>query len=161
MTRSLVVVADHLEQLAADLRATASGRLARALRAQLPHVELAASLLHERSRRLHLFEQFGLEISEPGWDILLLLYLMEAEGRRASVSDLCSAGGTPGTTGLRHLKRLELHGVVEREADPYDQRRSWIRYCAPALTAMRLHLEAAEEQGTVDSVRARGVLAYR
>lgn len=134
---------------------------ARRFRAQLPHAETAASLFHERSRRLQLFSQFGLEISEPGWDILLLLYLTEAEGRRASVSDLCSAGGTAGSTGLRHLRMLERHGLVEREPDPGDQRRSWIRYSAPALTAMRLYLEAAEEQVPIDSMAQHGTFTVR
>ena len=78
-----------------------------------------------RGRRSKLFgkEMFG----EHGWDILLALYMMEANGPRQTVGSLrdlthASAGATN-----RWLDYLEDHKLVVREENPVDKRSTLVR----------------------------------
>jgi DNA-binding MarR family transcriptional regulator len=147
----LTDLADELERAARALRASSeekvagSGVRSMAVGTRLPFASTAEALLAERRRRDAQFEAgFGLALAgEPGWDMLLLLYVEEAYGRRVSVSALCTgAGGSP-TTAARHLRGLEDHGLMKRTDDPLDRRRSWIAFTPGGLTAMRLYLESA------------------
>lgn len=52
--------------------------------------------------------------SEPAWDILLDLYVSNAEGRAISVSSACIGAAVPSTTALRWLKLLEKKGYIRR-----------------------------------------------
>lgn len=64
---------------------------------------------------------------ETAWDMLLDLAMAQEEGRRISVSALCSGAGTSVTTALRRLELLEQEGLVERHPDPEDRRRVWLQ----------------------------------
>jgi len=77
-----------------------------------------------RRRRLALFD--GDLFSDPAWDILLELYALHLEQRRASVSAVYTASTVPASTALRWLAKLEQDGLVVRTEDPLDQRRNWI-----------------------------------
>lgn len=85
---------------------------------------LAAEILEERSKRLKLFDQdfFG----EPAWVMLLDLYISNSSFKRQSTTSLCFGAGTPATTALRWLSTLERRGLVSREMDPYDRRRTLV-----------------------------------
>jgi DNA-binding transcriptional ArsR family regulator len=85
---------------------------------------LAQEELRERSRRNAAFdvELFG----EPVWDILLDLFVARVCGRKISVTSACIASNVPPTTALRWLGVLTDGGLVKRESDEYDQRRSWV-----------------------------------
>ncbi len=65
-------------------------------------------------------------LGEPGWDILLDLYVSEAEGRVSYSSSCCLAAAVPQTTGLRYIKRLASAGLVTETADANDSRRTLI-----------------------------------
>lgn len=86
-------------------------------------IEVAQEHLRERKLRDDVFGQiFG----EPGWDILLDLFLSQERDRRVTVSDVCVATRVPATTALRWLHLLEQSGLVSRARDQRDGRRIFV-----------------------------------
>lgn len=63
---------------------------------------------------------------EPGWDILLDLYIMAARGKRVAISSACIASNVPATTALRWLAILEGESLIGRASDDADQRRIYV-----------------------------------
>ncbi|QFT77818.1 winged helix DNA-binding protein [Erythrobacter sp. THAF29] len=99
------------------------------------NARIARAIYDNRRKRDGIFgtsELFG----EPAWDILLDLYVAEAEGKAVSVSSACIGSASPSTTGLRWLGVLSEAGLVAREHDPEDQRRVLVRLSAKGLEAM-------------------------
>ena len=92
-----------------------------------------------RQRRVALFD--AELFSDPAWDILLELYALHVEQRRASVSSLYVASCVPGSTALRWIARLEKDGLVARAGDPLDARRSWIELTTDGVERMRRFFE--------------------
>ena len=92
-----------------------------------------------RQRRVALFDDDL--FSDPAWDILLELYALYLEQRRASVSALYSASSVPGSTALRWISKLERDGLVKRVDDLLDARRSWIELTADGHERMRRFFE--------------------
>lgn len=96
-----------------------------------PHMDPATnpamirSILDARESRKRYFSPklFG----EPAWDMLLQLYAVELEHDRISVYHLCLASGVSQTTALRWIAKLENEGLVCREPDAFDRRRSWMQ----------------------------------
>jgi DNA-binding PadR family transcriptional regulator len=64
---------------------------------------------------------------EPTWDILLDLYVAAREGRRVPTTSACIGAHVPPTTALRWLRILEMRGLVDREDDGRDGRRTFVR----------------------------------
>lgn len=64
---------------------------------------------------------------EPAWDMLVDLFIHEAEAKPVSTSSLCISSGLPMSSALRLLQRLTDAGLVTREADRTDGRRNFIR----------------------------------
>lgn len=83
---------------------------------------LAAVLIRIRSIRSSYLPEdlFG----EPGWDLLLDLYVHRRRGKRISVTSACTAAGVPPTTALRWIGDLVDRGFIEREDDKADRRRA-------------------------------------
>lgn len=79
---------------------------------------------------------------EPGWDILLDLFIQQRVGTRISVTAACIGSGAATTTALRYLNLLIEDGLVEREGDPTDSRRSWLRLTPRAAEIMTEYLRA-------------------
>jgi hypothetical protein len=94
-----------------------------------------------RDRGKHFPAVFG----EPAWEILLDLYVAAQTGKQVSVSSACIASARPPTTGLRWLRSLECHGLVERYADPTDRRRAWVRLSAGAARAMDAWIDSVQD----------------
>jgi DNA-binding MarR family transcriptional regulator len=63
---------------------------------------------------------------EPVWDLVLDLFIAQAEGRRTCVSSACIGAAVPSTTALRWIKELESRGILQRESDPADARRTFL-----------------------------------
>lgn len=80
----------------------------------------AQSTFANRRRRTRLFGSriFG----EPGWDILLTLYITEQISRRMTLNRLIAFSRVPMTTALRWLDRLEKDALILREEHPTDAR---------------------------------------
>lgn len=75
-------------------------------------------------------------VADPVWDMLLDLGLAAMEGREISVSSLCIASNVPRTTALRWIVTMVERGLVTREADPADGRRSIVRLTDEAADAL-------------------------
>ncbi|PKP89931.1 MAG: transcriptional regulator [Alphaproteobacteria bacterium HGW-Alphaproteobacteria-14] len=96
-----------------------------------------------RRKRAAIFgnpELFG----EPAWDILLDLFIAQAEDKPVSVSSACIGSAAPATTGLRWLGVLADEGLIVRENDAGDNRRVLVRLSHTGVKAMERFLEAVE-----------------
>lgn len=91
-----------------------------------PALEAARQIYHRRRRRDTIFKGFEL-FGEPSWDILLDLFIAFETRQKVAVSSACIGSASPPTTGLRHVDALQDRGLVEREPDPDDGRRVWLR----------------------------------
>jgi DNA-binding MarR family transcriptional regulator len=80
---------------------------------------------------------------EPTWDILLDLYVAAREGRTVPTTSACIGAHVPPTTALRWLRILEARGLVEREEDGQDGRRTFVRLSVRGIAAMEGFLHAA------------------
>lgn len=78
---------------------------------------------------------------DPGWDILLDLYISHLKGIFISVTSACSAAQVPLTTGLRWLTEMEKENLIERAFDEKDHRRRWVRLTPVAIKKMTELLE--------------------
>lgn len=96
--------------------------------------------LEDRKRRSRFFRSdlFG----EPGWHILLDLFIQQKVGKRTSVMAARIGSGAATTTALRYLALLIEDGLVEREGDPSDGRRSWLSLTPQAMETMTEYLDA-------------------
>lgn len=65
--------------------------------------------------------------AEPGWDLLLDLFISRASGRTLSVTAACIGSRVSAGTALRYVSLLCEAGIVERSADESDHRRSFLR----------------------------------
>ncbi|MBB3859106.1 DNA-binding transcriptional ArsR family regulator [Novosphingobium hassiacum] len=98
------------------------------------HLATARHIYAERRRR-HKFLPADL-FGEPTWDIMLDLYIAAREDRRVPTTSSCIGAHVPPTTALRWLRILESRGLVEREDDGRDGRRTFVRLTRPGLRAM-------------------------
>ena len=96
---------------------------------------------------------------EPTWDILLDLYVATRENRPVPTTSACIGANVPPTTALRWLRILEARGLVEREEDNRDGRRTFVRLSARGLAAMDdwLHVALAMLDHSVGTVLRRSV----
>lgn len=74
---------------------------------------------------------------EPSWAIMLDIYACTLEEVRLSVTAIGIAAGIPPTTAQRWINKLAGLGLLEREADPADQRRIYVRLSPSAMKVMR------------------------
>lgn len=123
---------DHVAAIAA--RATGSAD------APNDHITTAYRLYRERRARLQAFSQSIAIFGEPGWDILLEIYLADTVGRAMCVGTACLAADVAQTTGLRWLAKLEKIGLVVRQDDPRDGRRGLVMLTSRGRTEMERYL---------------------
>lgn len=103
--------------------------------------DLARKAYRERRLRDQIFGDLEL-FGEPGWDILLDLANASFSGVRVSVSSACVGACVPPTTGLRWISVLEKAGLVEREDDLLDGRRTYVKLTRKGLFKMEEYLRA-------------------
>lgn len=63
---------------------------------------------------------------QTAWTMLLVAYQHSVKRLPLSVTAICGLSHEPPTTALRHLEVLERDGLLTREPDVNDRRRSWI-----------------------------------
>lgn len=87
-------------------------------------VQLATRIYKFRRRRdARTDELFGRGLfADPAWDMLLDLFIHNAQGINVSVTSACVGSNAPPTTALRHLAEFERRGMVERRQHPTDGR---------------------------------------
>ena len=93
----------------------------------------------ERMRKLRLKrnEVLGAEMfRDPAWDMLLDLFASNERGEKVSAIALSLSSGVPQSTALRTIQRLEEKGLIVREGDPDDLRRSWVRATPEVLSGI-------------------------
>lgn len=78
--------------------------------------------------------------SDPAWDMLLQLYWAAVSGEELSVKSVAHGSGTPWATALRWINILLEEGLIERERDTRDGRRTLVRLSEGGLTAMENYL---------------------
>ena len=96
--------------------------------------EIVHLVIRARAVRFQLFDD-GL-FADPAWDMLLHLYAQELDHQRVAVSNLGEASLVPQTTALRHMKILELRGLITRRPDELDGRRVWVELSSSGSAAM-------------------------
>jgi len=139
ITRQLQLLGNEAMRLAADFAAEACNeREVSSARDSDVWLRAAEDVYRERQRRREFFgdDLFG----EPAWDMLLDLYIAERKSKRLSVTAACIGANCSGTTGLRRLQQLEERGLVARETDPTDARRSFVRLSERGYAAMTDYL---------------------
>lgn len=87
-------------------------------------VRFLQSILQFRRARSKFMPQ--VQFGEPAWDMLVELRLSQLRGRPVSVTSLTLASGVPATTALRYIAALVHQGVILRDEDPNDGRRTWL-----------------------------------
>lgn len=110
------------------------------------HTALAREIYASRRRRHRYLpaELFG----EPTWDILLDLYIAARERRRVPTTSACIGAHVPPTTALRWLRILEARGMVDREDDGRDGRRTFVCLSTTGLAAMDATLKTLCQRTT-------------
>ena len=68
-------------------------------------------------------ELFG----DPAWNILLDLFVREADGKETTVTSACVGADAPSTTALRHLAHLVERQLVLRTTCSVDHRKVYVR----------------------------------
>jgi DNA-binding MarR family transcriptional regulator len=86
--------------------------------------------------------QLGRDLySNPGWDMLLELYLRERR-EPISLTSLSNASNAPERTGLRSIERLVRRGLVSRSRDETDGRRIHVVLTPVAIELLDCLLDA-------------------
>jgi len=147
--RRLNEIADRLNELAATIRQPGTVIVSTAppnANGRSRFLDLARQLYQLRRRRIASFgdtELFG----EPAWDILLDLYIAHASGNPVSVTSACIGAAVPATTALRHLGQLHDEGLIVRENDPRDQRRTHVRLSELGIERMEAYFAEIDSSG--------------
>ena len=102
-------------------------------------VKMARRMIRERLRRSSFFD--SALFADPAWDMMLDIFVAEAEERQTPVMNLCLSSQVPETTTLRWVKTLEHAGIFVRQRDEHDQRRVLVRLSASAAKAMATYLD--------------------
>jgi hypothetical protein len=88
--------------------------------APLELVSFARRLARARQERERFFPSELL--GEPGWSLMLDLFVAHHEGRMVNTSGACFGANVAQTTGLRWLDKLDAAGLITRRPHPQDTR---------------------------------------
>lgn len=94
----------------------------------------ARALLRIYRTREKIFPQG--KFSDPGWHLLIDLFLQQAAGKDVSVSSACVGSRAPSTTALRYITDYIEKGVVVRTPSEHDQRVYWLSLSEEALARL-------------------------
>lgn len=72
----------------------------------------------------------------PGWKILIELYIAQGEATPISVTDIGHASAIPTATTLRWLALLTDNDLILRHPDGNDRRRTWLKLTAKGESAV-------------------------
>lgn len=78
---------------------------------------------------------------DPGWAILLHLFVARRTGEPVPVGDVSALVGIPSTTALRYIDELQRRGHLARVPDAHDRRRIFLEITAASDLAVQASLE--------------------
>jgi DNA-binding response OmpR family regulator len=87
-------------------------------------------------------------LDEASWLIVIEVYLAAITGRRLSVSKLCSLDEASHTTAWRRIRSMEQSGLLVRDQDPADARRSFVSLTDAAVRAVADFMARADGLAT-------------
>lgn len=94
----------------------------------LPPAELLAAARRFAEARRVRDELFGAgEFLNPGWNILLELFIAGEEGRNVTIKSACVAAYVPQSTALRHIAYLIDLRLARRAQHPSDARSAYLK----------------------------------
>jgi len=74
--------------------------------------------------------------SDPGWQLLIDLFVQQASGKNVNVSSACVGSRAPSTTALRYITDYIGKGLLIRTPCKNDQRVYWLSLSEEALAGM-------------------------
>lgn len=89
-------------------------------------------------------------LGEPGWDILLDLFIAKLSGLKISITSACIASQVPPTTALRWLSVLEEEGLIGRAVDAKDRRRTWVELTEVGVKSMTAYFRVKGKRKSRD-----------
>ena len=104
-------------------------------------VETARRAYNERKVRPN-FVGNGDMFGEPAWDMLLDLFISQANEEEVTVKAGCLHADIPPTTTIRWLKVLEQNGLIMSHVDPADPKQHLIHLTATGYEGMLRYLES-------------------
>ena len=136
---------DAAQEILDQIRVTAGCEVSAPLR-PLPSarvetaVETARRAFEERRARANFV---GIEdmYGEPAWDILLDLFIRQADEEKVTVEIASVHADMPATTTIRWLNVLELNGLIMSQVDPADAKRQLIHLTPEGYEGMVRYLE--------------------
>ncbi|MCW1429932.1 winged helix DNA-binding protein [Novosphingobium sp. JCM 18896] len=137
---SLLVAAGEIGAEVLDGDGAANGYLAPEMQQRAAHRVYGA-----RRVRDAVFADATL-FGEPAWDMLLDLLAAQGSKKRISVTSACLASNVPLTTALRWITVLEGKGLVEREEDEMDARRTFLKLTRKARGLLRTYFVELERR---------------
>lgn len=108
---------------------------------ELPDLRRIARTIYSR-RRLRSRMLPRTLLGEPAWDMLLDLFANDADRQGLSTKSVCLAADVPYSTAWRCLGTLVGDGLIERQDDVRDGRRSLVRLTDRGENAVRQCLGA-------------------
>jgi hypothetical protein len=117
--------------------------------------EFARQLLAGRRQRERFFDP--VLFSNPAWDILLNLYLADAEGRPVDVLETCAPSAVPQGVALRWLSYLKQEEMVIETPDPAQPRRTLIHLSEQTRLAVSAYLASLISLGLGSEHIAPGI----
>lgn len=99
---------------------------------------IARTIFRARERRQRQFSPRFL--GEPGWDMLLELFIHRALEMPLSTKSLCLAAGVPRSTALRMMRQLEEEGLLQRSRSAEDKRIATVEMTPHGFSQMRIYV---------------------
>jgi DNA-binding MarR family transcriptional regulator len=97
---------------------------------------------------------FGRNIlTDPAWDMLLVLGLAACDGRELTSGELCAGARSSMTTALRVIDYLADRGLLNRRSNPSDRRSVLLSISETGLARMASLLERSAERVRVGQVQ--------
>lgn len=109
-------------------------------------VALAEAMYRERRLRGAMLSALADLFDEPGWDMMLALFVAQRRGQTVSVSSACLAACVSHSTALRYLGMLEERDLVVRRRDEDDGRRIHVAFTDVGMRLMCGFLRRAGEE---------------
>lgn len=92
---------------------------------------------------------------DSAWDMMLELYIVQAEGRSIFMKQLAAAVGETSTGAARRIGGLERAGLVTRRVDPEDHRRSEIALTPTGEAAITTLLKHIFDNQPVENIGSK------